>query len=138
MSAAYLLLANMVLHLPVVWKTAERKRAHEMTKIGKGKEYDGWVFFICLYSVLTDFMFAYQAMYLIFAGKYSKRKRASIAYMESTVVDISITPPSFKPVLLFLSRSLLSKTPKQVFFNPINIFNSFTHFDDVRFQIRSH
>ena len=69
-SAAYLLLANMVLHLPVVWKTAERKRAHEMTKIGKGKEYDGWVFFICLYSVLTDFMFAYQAMYLIFAGKY--------------------------------------------------------------------
>ena len=66
-SAAYLLLANMVLHLPVVWKTAERKRAHEMTKIGKGKEYDGWVFFICLYSVLTDFMFAYQAMYLIFA-----------------------------------------------------------------------
>ena len=78
MSAAYLLLANMVLHLPVVWKTAERKRAHEMTKIGKGKEYDGWVFFICLYSVLTDFMFAYQAMYLIFAGKYFKRReRAS-------------------------------------------------------------
>ena len=41
--------------------------------------------------------------------------------MESTVVDISIPPPYFKPVSLYLSRSLLSKTPKQVFFNPINI-----------------
>ena len=41
--------------------------------------------------------------------------------MESTVVDISIPPPSFKPIALFLSRSPLSKTPKQVFFNPINI-----------------
>ena len=37
----------------------------------------------------------------------------------STVVDISIPPPSFKPVSLSLSRSPLSKTPKQVFFNPI-------------------
>ena len=45
----------------------------------------------------------------------------------STVVDISIPPPYFKPVSLYLSRSLLSKTPKQVFFNPINILNSFTH-----------
>ena len=40
-------------------------------------------------------------------GKYSKRKRACIAYMESTVVNISIPPPSFKPVALFLSRSPL-------------------------------
>ena len=40
----------------------------------------------------------------------------------STVVDISIPPPSFKPVSLSLPRSPLSKTPKQVFFNPINIF----------------
>jgi hypothetical protein len=56
-------------------------------------------------------------------GKYFKRKRASIAYMESTVVDISITPPSFKPVSLSLSRiSSILKQPKQVFFNPINIF----------------
>ena len=37
-------------------------------------------------------------------------------YMESTVVDISIPSPSFKPLLLSLSRSPLSKTPKQVFF----------------------
>ena len=34
----------------------------------------------------------------------------------STVVDISIPPPSFKHVSSFLSRSPLSKTPKQVFF----------------------
>ena len=40
----------------------------------------------------------------------------------STVVNIFIHPPSFKPVSLSLSRSSLSKTPKQVFFNPINIF----------------
>ena len=44
----------------------------------------------------------------------------------STVVDISIPPPSFKPVSLSLSRSPLSKTPKQVFFNPINIFYFYT------------
>ena len=40
-------------------------------------------------------------------GKYSKRKRACIAYMESTVVDISIPPSPFKPVSLYLSRSSL-------------------------------
>ena len=53
-------------------------------------------------------------------------ERASIAN-GSTVVDISIHPPSFKPVSLSLSRFSQSKTPKQVFFNPINIFDSFTH-----------
>ena len=42
-------------------------------------------------------------------GKYYKRKRACIACMESTVVDIFTPPPSSKPVSL-------SKTPKQVFF----------------------
>ena len=49
-------------------------------------------------------------------GKYSKRRRACIAYMESTVVDISIHPPSFKHMSLYLSRFPLSNTPKQVFF----------------------
>ena len=34
----------------------------------------------------------------------------------STVVDISIKPPSFKLVPFSLSRSPLSKTPKQVIF----------------------
>ena len=44
--------------------------------------------------------------------------------MESTVVDISITPFSFKPVSLSLSRiSSILKTPKtSLFFNPINIY----------------
>ena len=43
-------------------------------------------------------------------------KRASIAN-GSTVVDISIPPPFFKPVSLSLSRiSFYFKTPKQVFF----------------------
>ena len=37
----------------------------------------------------------------------------------STVVDISIPPPPFKLVPLSSPRSPLSKTPKQVFFNPI-------------------
>ena len=55
--------------------------------------------------------------------KYSKRRSAHREW--STVVDISIRPSSFKPVLLPLSRSPLSKTPKQVFFNPINIFDIF-------------
>ena len=60
-------------------------------------------------------------------GKYSKRKRACIAYMESTVVDISILPPSFKPVSLSLSRiSFILKHPNKSFFNPIKyILTSF-------------
>ena len=41
----------------------------------------------------------------------------------STVVDISIPPPSFKPVSLFLSRiSSILKYPNKSFFNPINIY----------------
>ena len=40
-------------------------------------------------------------------GKYFKAKRACIAYMESTAVDVSIPPPFFKPVSVFLSRSPL-------------------------------
>ena len=39
-----------------------------------------------------------------------------IAYMESTVVDISMTPQSFKPSALLFLHSPLSKTPKKVFF----------------------
>ena len=45
----------------------------------------------------------------------------------STVVDISVTYPSFKPGSASLSRSPLSKTPKQVFFNPINILTLLPH-----------
>ena len=48
-------------------------------------------------------------------GKYSKRRERA-SRNGSTAVDISMTPPSSKPVPLSLSRSPLSKTPKQVFF----------------------
>ena len=52
------------------------------------------------------------------AGEYSSEgERAS--RNGSTVDDIFIPPPSFKPVAMSLSQSPLSKTPKQVFFNPI-------------------
>ena len=55
-----------------------------------------------------------------------KRERACIAYMESTVVDISIPPPSFKLVSLSLSRiSSILKHPNKSFFNVINIFDIF-------------
>ena len=53
-------------------------------------------------------------------------KRRSEHREWSTVVKIFIPPPSFKPVSLSLSRSPLSEIPKQVFFNPINIFDTFT------------
>ena len=53
----------------------------------------------------------------------------------STVVDISIPPPSFKPIALPLSRSPLSKTPKQVFINPINIFEHLLHNSVLLFSI---
>jgi len=56
-------------------------------------------------------------IFLAGVGKYIKAKRASIAYMESTVIDIFIPPPSSKPVSLSLSRiSSILKQPKQVFF----------------------
>ena len=49
-------------------------------------------------------------------GKYSKRRERA-SRNGSTVVDISIPPPSFKPVSLSLLRiSSISKTPKQVVF----------------------
>ena len=52
-----------------------------------------------------------------FLGRYFKRReRVQSRIWKSIVVDISITPPSFKPVSLPLSRSPLSKTPKHVFF----------------------
>jgi len=60
--------------------------------------------------------------------KYFKRRKHA-SRNGSTVVSIFIPPPSFKPVSLYFSRSPLSKTPKtpkQVFFNPINIFATFT------------
>ena len=60
-------------------------------------------------------------------GKYIQAKERA-SRNGSTVVDISIPPPSFKPVSLFFLRFPLSKTPKQVFFNPINIFDTFTHY----------
>ena len=60
-------------------------------------------------------------------GKYFIAKRACIAYMESTVVDISIPPPSFKPVPLSSPCSPFSKTPKQVFFNPYKIYLNICH-----------
>ena len=46
----------------------------------------------------------------------SKYSSEGAAREWSTVIDISIPLPPFKPVELSLSRSLLSKTPKQVFF----------------------
>jgi len=44
----------------------------------------------------------------ISVGKYSSERERCIAYMESTVVDISIPPPSFKLVPLSSPRSPLS------------------------------
>ena len=54
-----------------------------------------------------------------------RRERAS--RNGSTVVDISIYPPSFKFVPLLSPRSPLSKTPKQVFFNPIKYILTLLH-----------
>ena len=60
-------------------------------------------------------------------SKYVSKSSEGAARKWSTVVDISISPPSFKHVSLSLSRSTLSETPKQVFFNPTNIFDTFAH-----------
>ena len=50
-------------------------------------------------------------------GEYFKAKESVHRVMESTVVLIFITPPSFKPVSLSLSRiSFILKHPKQVIF----------------------
>ena len=77
---------------------------------------------IMLMETLSDPQFSHKFDFSIVghSGKYSKRRSEHREW--STVVKISIPPPSFKPVSMSLSRSLVSKTPKQVFFNPINIF----------------
>ena len=50
-------------------------------------------------------------------GKYFKAKESVHRVMEITVVDISIPPPSFKPVSLSLSRiSFILKHPNKFFF----------------------
>ena len=55
-------------------------------------------------------------------SKYKAKESVHRIY-GSTVVDISIPPPFFKPVPLSFSRvSSILKQPKQVFFNPINIY----------------
>ena len=55
---------------------------------------------------------------LLYAGRYFKRRRACIAYMESTVVDISIPPPIFQTCfIVFVTYLLLSlKTPQTSLF----------------------
>ena len=75
---------------------------------------------------------------VLLTGEYLS-EGASIAYMESTVVDISIPPSSFKPVSLSLSRSpLFLKYSNKFFFNPINIFwiyfgHLFTHYSIIHY-----
>ena len=59
-------------------------------------------------------------------GRYSKRRSEHREW--STVVKIFIPSPSFKPVSVSLSRFSQSKTPKQVFFNPIHILTLLPHF----------
>ena len=49
-----------------------------------------------------------------------ERESVHRVYGKASVVDISITPPSFKPVsFVFVTCLFLSKTPKQVIFNLI-------------------
>jgi hypothetical protein len=57
------------------------------------------------------------------SGKYSSEESMH-RVIGSTVVLISIPPPSFKSVSLSLSRvsSVLKTTQTSLFFNPINIF----------------
>ena len=67
-----------------------------------------WILLISVGLVLAVLI----PMYLPanFLGKYkskSERERACIAYMEATVVSISIPSPSYKPVSLALSQSFL-------------------------------
>ena len=55
-------------------------------------------------SKVTDTTFSTSVNIVLHAAvSIQKQKRACIAYMESTVVKISIPPPSFKPVPLCLS-----------------------------------
>ena len=66
-SATYLLIANIVLHLPVVYKKAVRDRVNARQKLNLNNDIDSWGWFIPIWAVLTDFMFVYQTLYLLFA-----------------------------------------------------------------------
>ena len=87
-----------------------------------GKVVDWWSYGTLVYEMIHGLPPYYnrnrEKMYRsILVSKYKAKERAERMEHYS----------SFKPVSLSLSRSSLSKTPKQVFFNPINIFDSFTH-----------
>ena len=67
-------------------------------------------------SAPLDFYHLEERTSSVLYGKYFKRRERAIAYMESTVVDISIPPPFFKPVSLSLSRiSSILKHPNKSF-----------------------
>jgi len=62
----------------------------------------------------------------IHLGKVFKAKECEcIAYMESTV-DFDFYSSSLLQTCFIVFGTFSSKTPKQVFFNPINIFDSFS------------
>jgi hypothetical protein len=66
-SSSYLLMANIVLNLPVVYRTAHRNRLFEREKLGLAKVIDPWGMFIPIWAAVTDFMFIYQSCYLSMA-----------------------------------------------------------------------
>ena len=66
-TSSYLLAANAVLNLPVVYRTAHRDRVNERIKLGLGKELDPWSVVLPVWKTMTEFMFVYQLLYLGFA-----------------------------------------------------------------------
>ena len=66
-SCSYLLIANIALHIPVVYKSAVRERRTHRQKLGKAHEFDMLEYIYPVFVAVTDFMFVYQTLYLIAA-----------------------------------------------------------------------
>ena len=66
-SCSYLLIANIVLHIPVVYKSAFRERRAERKKENLEDSFDILAQIKPACVALTDFMFVYQSLYLVAA-----------------------------------------------------------------------
>ncbi len=66
-SCSYLLVANIVLHIPVVYKSAYRERRAERKKNNMEDKFDVLAHLKPACLALTDFMFVYQLLYLVAA-----------------------------------------------------------------------
>ena len=99
-TSGYLLIANIVLKLPVVYRTAQRERVAERIKLNLGKVIDPWGLAIPIYAAFTDFMFVYQALYLAFAIMSIFQKTLGPIFNSFHLMSIAVRNPVARNIFM--------------------------------------